>query len=139
MKNRRGILLLQVIVSIIVILFLLILSIHLYLKKNSSEIFKSYINKFLDNRGSIYKIDHNSIDIDLLGGQLLLKNLKISFNEEELKRSGQKKKMLLKASIPLLSIKGISISDIFFFRKISAERILLKKGNSVFIFSSKKI
>ncbi|MEN8223254.1 MAG: hypothetical protein ABFR36_08350 [Acidobacteriota bacterium] len=132
MKNRTGVIILRIVATIIVVLFILILSLHLYLKKNSPEIFRSYIDKLLKSRGSIYKIDHNSIDIDLLGGQIVLKNLKISFDEEKLKQSGLKRAMFLKASIPFLSITGISVSDLVIFRKITAERILLLRGKLKF-------
>ena len=132
MKKRTGAIIFRLAVSVVISLSLLILSLHLYLKKNSSEIFRSFAEKLLNSRGSIYKIDHNSVDIDLLGEQVVVKNLEISFDEEKLKRSGLKKSMFLKASIPLILISGISISDLVIFHKISADRILLKKGKFKF-------
>ncbi len=138
MRNRSGVIIFRIVALITVALSLFLFSFHLYLKKNSSVIFKSYMDKFLNNSGSIYRTEHNSIDIDFLGGQIVLKNLKISFDENKLKDSTIKKKMLLKASIPLLLIKGISISDLIFSRRIKAERIFLKKGKfKLYIFREK--
>jgi len=115
-------------VSFIVIVLLIIFSLHFYIKKNSSEIFITYLTRFLNKNGAFYKVEHNYIDIDLVGGQILLKNVKISFDEDQLRRSGIRCKFFFKATIPLLSITGISYLDFIMFRKIKADRIYLKKG-----------
>ena len=128
MKNRSGVIILRIAAIIFSILFLLLLSLHLYLKKNSSEITKSFFDKLLNNKGAIYRIGHNSVDIDLIGGQIVLKNLEISFDDDKLQPSGLSRKILMKASIPLILIKGISASDLIIFHKINAERVLLKNG-----------
>lgn len=129
MKNlsKFGIIRIFVYLSIIIVLF--IFSLHYYVKSNSSEIFESYISGILNKKGNIYKIDHNQVDIDLLGKQIILKNIEISFDREQLKSSGINHKFLFNAKIPYLSITGISYFDLILFRKIKADRIHLKMVN----------
>lgn len=135
MKKKRGAVIFHISVGLVVFIILSILSIHLYLKKHSSEIFTYYLEKILSRQDSIYTIKQNSVDIDLLGGQIILKNLRISFDEEKLINTDLRTEWLLKASIPVLSIRGISISDLIISHKVTAERILLKKGDLKFYIS----
>jgi len=126
MKKKLGRTVFHILATLTGILFLLVLSLHLYLNLNGTQIFTSCLDKVLNKEERIYIIKHNSIDIDLLGGQLVLKNLRISFDEKKLKQSGLDRARFFKASIPFLSIRGVSFSDLILFRKISAERVLLK-------------
>lgn len=112
-------------IFIVIVFFTL----HFFIKKNSSEILKSYLTGLLNKKGDIYKIEHNHVDIDFFGRQIIMRNLKVTFDEEQLKNSGIHKNMLFKGTIPFLSITGVSYLDFILFRKIKAERIFLKNGD----------
>ncbi|MCK5004398.1 MAG: hypothetical protein KAS21_04885 [Candidatus Aminicenantes bacterium] len=99
------------------------------MKINSSGIFNSYLISILNKKGNIYRIDHNQVDIDLLGKQIILKNLEISLDQEQLNSSGINQNIFFNVKIPYLTITGISYLDFILFRKISADRIYLKAGN----------
>ena len=129
MKSPRKIRISRIFIYLSIIIILFIFSLHYYVKSNSSEIFKSYIIGLLNKKGNIYKIDHNQVDIDLLGKQIILKNIEISFDREQLQSSGINQNFLFNAKIPYLSITGISYFDLILFRKISADRIHLKMSN----------
>lgn len=124
MKRRKGKKLAKILAISAFIIVLFLLAAYFLINHLEESVLDSIIKKIVKKSGSIYSIKYDKVDMNIFTGSINIQNLSINSDRESLDT--------IKASLPVLTIKGISLLKLIFSKSLYIRGLFIKDGELIF-------